>query len=655
MHEDDDLESILARLRNDTRLYPHGAVFIPHKYLLDRESAKKILEINGKCLTLMPHFQNDREMVSIAVKTYGLAISDASPEFRKDYELCWDAIKNDDTVIKMLPELAKDKTFCIKACVLNPKIFTEIAPELQEDMDVILPMLNYGFASGTDCSGISFYVTANATMLNNREAAQLLIKRNVDILQLLDNDDDEYASLAMEVNPADAYRLLSDRLKHKKEFIEKAKHSAIISDFPKDVLRTLSKEECLDRIGDKGFNEFEFRKNLLSFDDIPIDREMVLALVENKSSIPHGYGDDEEIVLKALRFYWQKEQYDSIAPELKESKDFVLKGMDENCNLYNYIPRRLQEDKDVVIAYVKNQIRRLEPEEFFDEIPERFRHDQDVISIFIENSPDIWDHLSEDMKTRENFILAIKSGLKDSNELYKAGRRDREVIETLMEHPNGNAAFYILSHQLLTDKNIRHILENGGDITALPGMHCMRRDKEAILTYYNYEENRRYNPRAIRYCDMDVALAVVKSYPYNYEQLPKEFKENPEVKEAAINALFARDDREWEIIPFELQTKEMLIDSLMKTHNLPASKFLSPELRLDEDVAELAYKLNKDNIHKINPELWEKDSSLNRMKGVIPQAELFIERKEFLEIFDKTNEAEIAKHTAKAKVERVLP
>ena len=77
---------------------------------MDRKQALKTLKKAGYELRNMPQYMGDKELVLAAVKDYGLALKQATPELQNNRQIVMAAVKNNGMAIDFAsPALQKDK------------------------------------------------------------------------------------------------------------------------------------------------------------------------------------------------------------------------------------------------------------------------------------------------------------------------------------------------------------------------------------------------------------------------------------------------------------------------------------------------------------------------------------------------------------------
>ena len=102
-----------------------------------RELAKLALSKNGMLLKNLPEFQNDDEMVNIAVTNNSLSLEFANKRFKKDHEFIYNhAIERSFTLLNADKELLKNKNFIKKIVSENPVALHSL-PMYQNDIDIV--------------------------------------------------------------------------------------------------------------------------------------------------------------------------------------------------------------------------------------------------------------------------------------------------------------------------------------------------------------------------------------------------------------------------------------------------------------------------------------------------------------------------------------
>jgi histidinol phosphatase-like PHP family hydrolase len=77
---------------------------------MERKQALKTLKKAGYELRNMPQYMGDKELVLAAVKDYGLALKQATPELQNNRQIVMAAVKNNGMAIDFAsPALQKDK------------------------------------------------------------------------------------------------------------------------------------------------------------------------------------------------------------------------------------------------------------------------------------------------------------------------------------------------------------------------------------------------------------------------------------------------------------------------------------------------------------------------------------------------------------------
>jgi len=121
-----DLNTIynINAIKTSSDVYKYVLLSVNSGEKINRELAKKILNKNGNCLELLPKFNNDKELVLMAVMNNVNSVSFISKDFENDKEIFYKALVLNENYYKLLgKELKNDIEFLKTVIDINPKVY----------------------------------------------------------------------------------------------------------------------------------------------------------------------------------------------------------------------------------------------------------------------------------------------------------------------------------------------------------------------------------------------------------------------------------------------------------------------------------------------------------------------------------------------------
>ena len=184
-------------------------------------------------------FQDDEEIVNVAVKKNGLALEFASSRLQNNYNMVMTAVSKNGLALQFASKELRSNFEIVNAAVKSNGLALQYASnELKNNRDVVLNAIK--------SNGLSFRY-ASRDIINEKEVI-LEALNNIncylnwedDIMKFIPDkfyNDKDIMMLMLDINTCSVY-YASDKLLHNKTYLKKAvKNADIICDFiPKDIL-----------------------------------------------------------------------------------------------------------------------------------------------------------------------------------------------------------------------------------------------------------------------------------------------------------------------------------------------------------------------------------------------------------------------------------
>jgi hypothetical protein len=327
-----DYQIIYTTLKNcnvfSKQLLNH--ISIPYNFKENREIVKLIMNIDGEYLLEYSKFQNDEEIVLIAVTNNGYALKYACESFKKNKKFIIPAIKNKEKIYKLIDKNLQNDLEIIETLLTSHGIFSMsyIDKKFLNDKNFALKYLKI--------EGL-FLQFFSMNLRNDIEVVETALKNNPKAYDFVGN------CLTYKINDvkkiiklnAFFYKNISPKLKNNDEIINLAiEKDGIILEFvpKKKITITL----CFKALENNAFAYsyiLEEMKN--SFIIIMYCLEKCPILY---NYIPEHFKNNYDIILKAGE---ERINFLSINKKIRESENFVKYFIKlnplKNYFIYNYI------------------------------------------------------------------------------------------------------------------------------------------------------------------------------------------------------------------------------------------------------------------------------------------------------------------------------
>ena len=274
---------------------------------------------------------------------------------------------------------------------------------------------------------------------------------------------------------------VNPELRNNLEFFKKLKER--YPDFPVRSLETYATGELKETIENGNDNDviIFFYLNISDYknkDELLDDKEFMLKYLENEGSgdyyldLSDKLKADKDIIftvakygncyefLKDVKKYAPQEVLD----ELLDDKDFVLQHMNAKGNAkdFEYISKRLQSDKEVILAaansggfrYRDYDTREIKTFNILDYLPDNLKNNKAFILQFLsyEDAGDVFMYFSDELKYDKDVVLAAVNSFGKALQYVPEELKDRDVVLAAVKN-NGMVLQYV-QNELNNDKEI---------------------------------------------------------------------------------------------------------------------------------------------------------------------------------------------------------
>ena len=242
-------------------------------------------------------FQDDEEIVNIAVKKNGLALKFASSRLQNNYNIAMTAVSKNGLALEFVSEVLRGNFEIVNAAIKSNGLALQYASdELKNNRDVVLNAIK--------SNGLSFRYASRDIIIEKEVILEALDNINCnlnwedDIMKFIPDkfyNDKDIMMLMLDLNTCSVYSA-SDKLLHNKTYLKKAvKNADIICDFiPKDIL---------------------------------IDKKAVLPLLKVNGEVyrylPEELKNDKELALIAMKSLGNTTAYKNLSFELRCDYDIL--------------------------------------------------------------------------------------------------------------------------------------------------------------------------------------------------------------------------------------------------------------------------------------------------------------------------------------------
>lgn len=441
-------------------------------------------------------------------------------------------------------KLRNDKDFVLSVLKNNYKGFDtnhNISDNLKNDREVMLEACRYcnekqQLIYYDDNDKITYILQSNNitdklgdNLKNDKDFILEVVNQNfnksLDLEKLIENfkDDKKIMSAYLEKNPR-SFHLASERLKNDKDIalIVAEKEPYFAGEYiPKELYKY---KEILKKLG-PGIDYYKLSEEQLK------DKEIALLLVKEAEikldQLPRKIRQDKEVVLEAVKACGSNLEY---APQFVSDREVVLSAVKSDGLAIEFSSKRFTDDKEIMLEAVKENGKSL------NFASERLREDPEVVLAAVKQNGLILNLISQEMKSNPEIVLeAIKNNGENIKYASETVKNNKEIMLAAVK-TYGLAIAYA-PEQLRLDKEIalEAVKENGTAIVYLPDM--LRDDKDIARTAI------KTNVVALEYLsdrlknDIEVVLEA-----YNHNQNDYYNKPNYEVLSDEIKAKYTEDD-----------------------------------------------------------------------------------------------------------------
>ncbi|EFC41896.1 predicted protein [Naegleria gruberi] len=300
--------------------------YLDESKLVDKKLARLFISWNGLNLKVFSKFQNDLDIVQIAVTQNGLALNFCSRDV--PYSIVKIAVKQNGLALEFANEVMRDQSEIVLLAVKQNGLALQYASiRLRSDKNIVKQALSQNPLAIEHVINVCWEIKLLQEQLISSMTEDLILETIVksEYIKHLPNhllNDIEFAEKALKVNPK-VYHFLSHHLKTNKNLIIKT----LSEDITIDILPSMLEDEeflleCLKHSKTFG-SQHKLTNSQLSDRDY-IKRALVAnpSLIRNNNDIRHLYITDESMLLFTLK------QRSGMAAEfvnyISKSKDIAI-------------------------------------------------------------------------------------------------------------------------------------------------------------------------------------------------------------------------------------------------------------------------------------------------------------------------------------------
>ena len=265
-------------------------------------------------------------------------------------------------------------------------------------------------------------------------------------------------------------------------------------------------------------------------------------------------------ILSTLFFVEETKQFKNIKKELQRDEKFLIKILEENGKVFNYLDEDLRDNKKLVLAALKPTLylKGFGAHAIWEKISERLRNDRDVVYEAAMNNGKITWYASDEMIFDRKFILRCVKGHSDVSrgfileELSEEYGDDREIVLEcvkgngfMLKHAterlrqdkeigltavkNYGHGFEYINNELKNDRKfVLKLLKKGNQIFQYLNEEMRDDDEIAVYGCANNGYDIQHASDRLKK-DKNLALIAMKSNPYAYSFLDKSLKKDKDI------------------------------------------------------------------------------------------------------------------------------
>ncbi|WP_302162507.1 DUF4116 domain-containing protein [uncultured Fusobacterium sp.] len=547
-------------------------------------------------------------------------------------------------------KLENDKDFVLLSLKNNYKGFNthhNISEELKNDREVMIEACKYC----NEKSKVSNEYSVNMTnelgdkLKNNKDFILEIINKefnkSLDLEKLIESftDDKEVMSAYLEKYPR-SFHLASERLKNDKDIalIVAEKEPYFAGEY---IPRELYKDkEILKKLG-PGIDYYKLSEEQLK------DKEIALLLVKEAEikldQLPRKIRQDKEVVLEAVKVCGSNLEY---APQFVSDREVVLSAVKSDGLAIEFSSKRFTDDKEIMLEAVKENGKSL------NFASERLREDPEVVLAAVKQNGRSLEFSSEALKNNKEIVIeAVKNSSWAIEYASPVLQNDPEIVMEAVKK-NGLVLNLISDEMKSNPEIVLEAIKNNGENIKYAS-ETVKNNKEIMLAAVKtYGLAIAYAPEQLR-LDKEIALEAVKENGTAIVYLPDTLRDDKDIARTAIKtnvvALEYISDRLKNDIEVVL---EAYSHNKNDYYNKPNYEVLSDEIKAkytEDDLFKMAYEKNEKE--KENIDIKE---NISEVKKEVETSK-YIEPEKIKESETKETKAPEKAKTVEKKVENSKP
>lgn len=557
-------------------------------------------------------------------------------------------------------KLRNDKDFVLSVLKNNYKGFDtnhNISDNLKNDREVMLEACRYcnekpQLIYYDDNDKITYILQSNNItdklgdkLKNDKDFILEVVNQNfnksLDLEKLIESftDDKEVMSAYLEKYPR-SFHLASERLKNDKDIalIVAEKEPYFAGEY---IPRELYKDkEILKKLG-SGIDYYKLSEEQLK------DKEIALLLVKEAEikldQLPRKIRQDKEVVLEAVKACGSNLEY---APQFVSDREVVLSAVKSDGLAIEFSSKRFTDDKEIMLEAVKENGKSL------NFASERLREDPEVVLAAVKQNGRSLEFSSEALKNNKEIVIeAVKESSWAIEYASEELRNDPEIVMEAVKK-NGLVLNLISDEMKSNPEIVLEAIKNNGENIKYAS-ETVKNNKEIMLAAVKtYGLAIAYAPEQLR-LDKEIALEAVKENGTAIVYLPDTLRDDKDIAREAIKtnvvALEYISDRLKNDIEVVL---EAYSHNKNDYYNKPNYEVLSDEIKVkytEDDLFKMAYEKNEKEKENIDTK-----ENISEVKKEVETSK-YIEPEKVKESETKETKAPEKAKTVEKKVENSKP
>lgn len=295
-------------------------------------------------------------------------------------------------------------------------------------------------------------------------------------------------------------------------------------------------------------------RNINKFKNILVDEIITkIAIYKYKifiNYIDFKFRDNEDVMLIGInKYYGDPNIFNYISDRLKNDINFIMKAIKNNGSIYKYIDEKFKNNEEIIIHTLKNE------KKMFEYITNDFKNNKEIILKLIKSNLIIFKLLPIKLKLDKDILLeSINNNLLDSTyfEYFKYSKynkrinndseqildiiiNDRKILFELIKKDN-MMFIYVCAEYNNDIEFLEEIIIKTPHLIELSSNE-IKNNRNLILKFIKINSKIFYNDDIYKLYnnDREIILEVIKDNPKLLKYASIELKNDPEIKQIALD------------------------------------------------------------------------------------------------------------------------